>query len=283
MTPPPRAILATDLDGTLLRTDGTVSPKVRSALATAGDHGIEVVFVTGRPPMFLPPVLADTGHQGTVLGANGAVTFDAATRTVTEIRTFDGDAVLGIVSALSRVPGAADVRVMMHHRNQPEHPGVRLLGDFDEVRAAATDLLEAGWECVKIAAVGAPPHTSASFAADAESAIASAQRGSPPAAEVTWSMSTPALVELSPPGVHKGSALAAYAAGREIAKADIYAVGDMPNDLPMFAAAGRAFAVRNAHPSVLAAAHEHLPGNDDDAVAVLLERLIIRSGHCADR
>lgn len=274
MTPPPTALLATDLDGTLLRSDGTISPTVRTALAKAREHGVEVVFVTGRPPMFLPPVLAETGHQGMVLAANGAVEFDAATGRVLTTRTFSDDAVLDILRALSQVPGAADVRVMMHHPHQPEHPGIRLMGDFRDVQAKVAGELATGWQCVKIAAAGAPPHTSESLANSAATTVSELSAFTSAVAEFTWSMSTPALVELSPPGVHKGSALAAYAEGRRVPQACIHAVGDMPNDLPMFASAGRAYAVHNAHHSVLAAADEHLPGNEEDGVGVLLARLI---------
>ena len=274
MTTRPRLLLATDLDGTLLRPDGTVGPTMRAALRAARDDDIEVVFVTGRPALFLPPVLAETGHQGTVLGANGAVTFDAAERRVTALRTFANESVLEIVQALERVPGAADVRVMLHQPDQPDHPGIRLWGDFRTVTTDTAQKLDAGWVCIKIAAGGAAPHTSESFAAKSLSTIVEECGPATTVAELTWSMSTPALVELSPPGVHKGSALVGYAQSQDVAPADIHAVGDMPNDLPMLAAAGRAYAVGNAHPAVLAAAHEHLPSNEHDAVAVLISQLL---------
>jgi hydroxymethylpyrimidine pyrophosphatase-like HAD family hydrolase len=61
-----------------------------------------------------------------------------------------------------------------------------------------------------------------------------------------------------------------------IAAPEVAAVGDMPNDLAMLAWAGQAYAVANAHPSVLGAADERLPANDDDGVAVLIERLLER-------
>ena len=48
----------------------------------------------------------------------------------------------------------------------------------------------------------------------------------------------------------------------------------MPNDLPMLAWAGRAVAVANAHPEVLALADEVTASNDDDGVALVLERLV---------
>jgi hydroxymethylpyrimidine pyrophosphatase-like HAD family hydrolase len=54
----------------------------------------------------------------------------------------------------------------------------------------------------------------------------------------------------------------------------VVAFGDMPNDLPPFAWAGYSFAVANAHPGMLAAADEVVPGNDQDGVARTLNSLV---------
>jgi hydroxymethylpyrimidine pyrophosphatase-like HAD family hydrolase len=54
----------------------------------------------------------------------------------------------------------------------------------------------------------------------------------------------------------------------------VVAFGDMPNDLPMLRFAGRGVAVANAHPEVLAEADEVAPGNDDDGVACIIERML---------
>jgi hydroxymethylpyrimidine pyrophosphatase-like HAD family hydrolase len=45
----------------------------------------------------------------------------------------------------------------------------------------------------------------------------------------------------------------------------------MPNDLPLLAWAGTAYAVANAHPEVLDAVALHCPSVDDDGVAQVLE------------
>jgi hydroxymethylpyrimidine pyrophosphatase-like HAD family hydrolase len=96
----------------------------------------------------------------------------------------------------------------------------------------------------------------------------------------TWSAghgladgSYPAILEISAPGVSKAAALAVLCTQWSVAREHVAAVGDAPNDLPMLAWAGAGYAVANAHPEVLAAAAHHLPSNDEDGVAVLLERL----------
>ena len=46
-------LVASDLDGTLVRSDGTVSDRSRTALRRAAEAGLVVAFVTGRPPRWL--------------------------------------------------------------------------------------------------------------------------------------------------------------------------------------------------------------------------------------
>jgi hydroxymethylpyrimidine pyrophosphatase-like HAD family hydrolase len=73
--------------------------------------------------------------------------------------------------------------------------------------------------------------------------------------------------------VSKASALALLAERHGVDAADVVAFGDMPNDLPMLAWAGRAYGVRTGHPDVLAAVERVVDGPEDDGVARELERL----------
>ena len=69
-------LFATDLDGTLLRPDHTVSDFTRDTIRRAVDAGIKVVFATGRPTRWLPPVIEETMHNDTIIAANGALIVD---------------------------------------------------------------------------------------------------------------------------------------------------------------------------------------------------------------
>ena len=83
------------------------------------------------------------------------------------------------------------------------------------------------------------------------------------------------LLEIGAFGVTKASGLAELAASHGIGADEVIAVGDMPNDVPMLRWAGRSYAVANAHPSAQEAASAGLlAGNDDDAVATLIESLL---------
>ena len=72
---PPR-LVACDLDGTVLRSDGTISPRTAAALDRIEAAGARYVFVTGRRPRYTEAVLGPFGYQGTVICVNGALTYD---------------------------------------------------------------------------------------------------------------------------------------------------------------------------------------------------------------
>ena len=267
-TPAPRAILATDLDGTLLQADGSVSPRTREVLGRARDSRVEVVFITGRPPMFLPAVVAEAGHTGAVICANGSVTLDAATMVPDRVHTFAPTVLAEVLSRMVASMPGSEYRTMMH---RPGEDSIRVIGEGAAYPRLIRDRVAAGWQVFKLAVIGPDHHTPDSFLALAAGTLGTL-------AEVTHSSYGLPLVEIGPRGVSKGSALAAHAAAVGVPRADVHAVGDMPNDLPMLTVAGRSYAVANAHPDVIGAVGRVLPSNAEDGVAVLLEELLHQYG-----
>ena len=92
--------------------------------------------------------------------------------------------------------------------------------------------------------------------------------------ELSHSNSADGLLEISAPGVDKGAGLARLCTSLGISAEEVIAFGDMPNDLTLLEFAGRAVAVANAHPDVLAIADEVTLNHDEDGVAIVLERLL---------
>jgi hypothetical protein len=272
-------LLATDLDGTLLHSDGTVSDRTRNALIRAADEGLLVVFATGRPPRWLHDVADATGHTGLAVAANGAVLYDLATETVitehvlsvellTEITTtlraefpqllFAVEYTSGDQGAFAFEPGYVhdwDINPPIGRDGRPiprpvaaadlavliSRPGVKLLAkDRDR---DPTQFLERA------------------------NALLGAR------VSVTNSSSI-GLIEIGAEGITKASGLAYVAETHGIKPDEVAAVGDMLNDLPMLAWAGQSYAVANAHPAVLAIADHEVASNDDDGVAQLIEALL---------
>ncbi|HUA45865.1 MAG TPA: HAD family hydrolase [Solirubrobacteraceae bacterium] len=257
-------LVASDLDGTLLRSDGTVDERTRMAIATAEAAGATVVFCTARPHRWLKPLAEETGHHGLAVCANGAVLWDVHTESVIEASPLEPAIARQLVALLeAEVPGGtwavertggfaheptyvprwpvpADTLIDAVHALIDE-PAVKLL--LRHGRLSADDLL------TRARAVGG--HL----------------------AEFSHSSMNDALLEISATGVSKASGLARLCRRLGVDRGEVIAFGDMPNDLPMLAWAGHAVAVANAHPEVIAAADEVTASNDEAGVAQVLERL----------
>jgi Cof subfamily protein (haloacid dehalogenase superfamily) len=259
-------LFATDLDGTLLRSDGTVSDRTRAALAAVEGSGRALVLVTGRPPRWMPPVVRETGHTGLALCANGAVVYDLAAERVVQEHLIDpevgAEAVAAIRAALPEVVFAV------------ERSGGRGLGREDAYSLGYSprgDVLVA--EVDELLAEPVTKLLARSDDMDPDEMLARVREVVGDLVEVTHS-STRGLMEISASGVSKAVALSRLADELGVAADEVVAFGDMPNDLPMLGWAGHAVAVANAHPEVLAAADEVTRSNDEDGVAVVIERLL---------
>lgn len=102
--------------------------------------------------------------------------------------------------------------------------------------------------------------------------LASAARGAV-GSLATVTMSGPGTVELQPCGITKATGLALAAEYLGLTASATIAFGDMPNDIPMFDWAAHGVAMANAHPELKAVADEVTLSNEDDGIAVVLERL----------
>ena len=257
-------LVATDLDGTLLRSDGTLSDRTARLLAACERAGLPVVFVTARPPRWLDGLADAVGGHGTAICGNGAFLYAVGSREVLAVRGFEPATVAALVADIrAAVPDvafaaerAAGLWSEPHFPHDPAHHHV----PADAVRAPVDDL---GDEIVgKLLARSA--------SRDPEEFLDEVARLVDGRAHVAYSGAS-GLAEMNALGVTKAAALERWAAELGIAAQDVWAVGDMPNDLPMLGWAGTGWAVANAHPRVRAAADRGCPSNDEDGVAHVLE------------
>lgn len=256
-------LVATDLDGTLLRSDSTVSPRTISALRGAEAAGASVVLVTGRPPRSMRPIAQAVGHTGLAICANGAVLYDLRREVVLDAWAFEPGIVRSVAAAVrAAVPGVAfAVETTNGFAHEPAYPTHPLDRRSDPTVGEITELVDTA-PVVKLLV--------RNDAWTPDRLLAAARDVAGDLAEFTHS-SRIGLLEVSAVGITKASGLASVAAERGIDAADVMAFGDMPNDLPMLAWAGRAYAMENAHAEVKAAVSLHAPANDDDGVARVLE------------
>jgi HAD superfamily hydrolase (TIGR01484 family) len=263
VSPRPR-LVATDLDGTIVRTDGTISGRTVAAFARVEHAGAGFVLVTGRPPRLMGDIAAAFGKPGTAICSNGALIYDLRSGAVVEENPIPPAALAEAARRLRAVAPGIGLAVEYAYelaaddRYEPDawDAGVTLqrVGDAELFARPAPKLL------------GRHPRLSAddllAVAAPALSGVVNA-----------YHSNGQRLVEAVAAGVSKAAALADLAARHGLTPADVVAFGDMPNDLPLLAWAGTSYAVANAHPDVLRAVHRVIGAHDDDGVAAVLESL----------
>ena len=257
-------LVASDLDGTLLRDDGTVSPRTARALEALTAAGVEFVLVTARPPRWVDHLTFLPAH-GVVICVNGAVVYDVARRSVLEHLAMGDELVRALVADLRRAFPDAEFAAeratgfTVEHVFRSPHPVPDDVVRTDRIESSLDD-----------ATVKLLLRSAATRDADLVAAVDRILGGR----AVVLHSGADGLAEIHHPAVSKAAALERWAVERGICAEEVWAFGDMPNDLPMLDWTGRGFAVANAHPAVLAAADAVCGANEDDGVAVVLEELV---------
>lgn len=259
-------LIATDLDGTLLRDDRSVSPRTAAVLARLTAQGTAVVLVTGRPVRWLAQVYDQLHAPLPAICANGAVVYDPVHDEVLRAAPLDTELLTEVARRLrAEIP---DVKLAVEIQD-----GRRLHHDHDWPRR--WDAEDTGVRAVTVQELTSAPAVKLLARAaeqDSDVFVEVVTRSLGGLAEATHS-SYSGLVEISAAGVTKAAGLAWLCERQGIEAAQVLAFGDMPNDVPMLAWAGRAVAVGNAHPAVRAIVDDVTLSNQEDGVAGYLEHL----------
>jgi Cof subfamily protein (haloacid dehalogenase superfamily) len=260
-------LIASDMDGTLLRWDDTVSDATVAELERWRAGGVPIVLATGRPPRWMRRI-RDVLEYGTAVCCNGAVLLDLERFEIVHEEPLQPHVLESLTTELRRRQPDTwfAVEYGLEFRHEPvyrprwdvEAPGVAE-ATLDEMVTQPVAKLLARHERL--------PRDE--FVALVEEVVGER-------ATVTNS-STDALAEISAAGVTKASGLATVAARHGIGPEDVVVFGDMPNDIAAFewvrAAGGRAVAMAHAHPDLMAVATDVTGTNDDDGVAAFLGTL----------
>ena len=260
-------LVATDLDGTLLHSDGTVTDRTRRVLAALEERGVTVVFVTGRPIRWMESLWHHVGDHGLAVCSNGGIVYDVPGRRVAQARTIPREVGLEVADLLrTAVPGTTfAVEKAMGFAREPEfHSQADVVPGFLPEIGPLTDVFDDAVVKMLARHEELPPEE---YWANVEAVVGHA-------VTTTWS-SVGALVEMSAAGVTKASTLELLCAELGVGREEVVAFGDMPNDVAMLEWAGTAYAMGNAHPLAKAAADHEAPRNDEDGVAQVLEALFL--------
>jgi Cof subfamily protein (haloacid dehalogenase superfamily) len=260
-------LVVADLDGTARSRRLGITPGVRAAVAAARARGLRVCVATGRMWRSAAPWVAELGADPPVILYNGGQVLDFATGQVLLDRRLAPEVARAVLALLGRVP---EVQPHLYVGDgvyvERPHPFTDAFAADDgigyEVVPALAGLVDAG---------GAGPRKLL--------VIGSASRIEALQAEVRGTglpvhavRSEPTYLEVLPPGVSKGTALAAVLAHLGLAPHEVVAVGDNWNDLEMIEAAGLGVAMGHAPAGVRARADLVVGTAEEEGLREVLER-----------
>ncbi|MFI5756130.1 HAD family hydrolase [Streptomyces sp. NPDC051569] len=264
----PYKLVATDLDGTLLREDGTVSGRTREALAAVAAAGAAHIIVTGRAVPWTRHILDDLGYEGLAVCGQGAQVYHAGEHRLLTSITLDRQ-LAGL--AVSKIE--AEIGPLALAASRDGLDGDVLIGPGYRVHegplpAVAVDDPAELWSAPLNKVYMQHPELDDDALARVARAIAGGL--------VDVVMAGAGVVEMLPLGLSKATGLSLAARRLGVKASDTIAFGDMPNDIPMFGWAHHGVAMANAHEELKAVADEVTASNEDDGIAVVLEKLLRR-------
>lgn len=262
----PYRLIATDLDGTLLRSDGTISRRTKDALTAACARDSAHIVVTGRAVPWTKHILAELGHTGLAVCGQGAQVYHAGEHRLLTSVTLDRQLAR---TALAKIEAAVGPLALAASRDGLDGevligPGFRQQeGPLPHI--PYQDRATVWAEPLNKLYLQHPELGDDELAAAARELVGGM---------VGVLMSGPGVVEMLPLGLSKAKGLSLAARRLGVRAAETIAFGDMPNDIPMFAWAAHGVAMGDAHPELLAVADEVTASHDADGIAVVLEKLL---------
>jgi hydroxymethylpyrimidine pyrophosphatase-like HAD family hydrolase len=270
------ALVAVDLDGTIVRRDRTVSPRVRAALRACDERGIPVVVATVRRWVRTASLVNDLGLRGHCIVAGGG-----AVRVIPSGR-------LEVGFVLPRAVVAVAVDAMLRCGLQPmvgaEHGEVQLSGDARHDNPSVARYLSRGaTRRVAAGELAARPATRvvamgpAALIHAAARACTGLGRLLVQRAVFAHEAGGERVLELHVMAADKGSALRALCTQLGVPLGATLVVGDAPSDAPMLDVAGVPVVMGQADAAMQRHGYVIAPTVDDDGAAWAIEEYALQS------
>jgi Cof subfamily protein (haloacid dehalogenase superfamily) len=268
VTPPlPIRLMLADVDGSLVTNDKILTDEAIAAVGSLRDAGVLFAVTSGRPPRGMEMLIDPLDLQTPIAAFNGGLLVDREMK-VLEQHVLPED----LVKPVRDLMRSFDLDVWVYrgadwYVHDPKAPHVDreawTVKFQPKVVESLDDLTD---DVVKLVGVS-DDHDAVQKAAQA----ASQQFGD----HVTAAASQPYYLDVTHPQANKGSVAQYLAARYELDPAQIATIGDMPNDILMFAHSGLSIAMGNADPQVKRAARRVTTSNEDDGFAHAVERFVL--------
>lgn len=300
-------LVAIDLDGTLLRPDGSICAPSAEAIAEAAALGVKVVLTSGRAPRSMRPIHAALGLDTVLIAHNGAMVYDPVRDQIVEHATMPGPLARRVVELARQVDPAvaAGVEVdgktytdTLRRRQQAQAAtkaagGKAAAGRKAASGSAAGAAVLAGARTAGAAAINVPASgfdSAAGLLVDVlDRPVTKVMLVGPPdvlggilmslqsrmSGQVDYSFSDVKLLQVVRAGVDKATALEKVAGLYGIGRQSVMAIGDAPNDVGMLRWAGLGVAMGNAWDDVRHASHFGCPSNEDAGVAEAIRKYVL--------
>ncbi len=261
-------LLIADVDGTLVTQDKVLTPLAIAAARDLAAAGIALAMTSGRPPRGMAMLIEPLRLTTPIAGFNGGVFVDPD-MTVIESHSLEPEAaaaaldlILGEgLDAWIYTPGAWLVRDLGAPHVAREAWTVK----FEATVAASFDDMELS-DIVKIVGVSDDLALVARCEADVRDALG---------ATASAARSQPYYLDVTHPKANKGVVVKTLSRRLGIPAAQIATIGDMPNDVLMFAQSGFSIAMGNAAAEVKVRADAVTDANDDEGFAKAVRRFIL--------
>ncbi len=268
-------LVVSDVDGTLVRTDKTLSDANVAAIGRLGKSGVPVTLISARPPSGLYAIIERLDLSGPFAAFNGGVIFDRdhvvllAHRLDADVarRIFELFVDMGVVRWVY-----ADGGWFVNAINSAHTPReIKSAGIEPTISHNIIDRLSRTDKLVAVSDDNA-------VLTEIEAAAREIAGDS-----ATIARSQPYFLDVTASAANKGAAVATLADVARVSLSDVAVLGDQNNDLPMFARAGYSVAMGQASHAVRAAADAVSATNDDDGVADAIDRFLMPQIEAAEQ
>jgi hypothetical protein len=249
--------VVTDLDGTVVRSDFSISPATLDALELIRSSGIAFVIATARTPQGLEHFQELARRTAIGVCCSGAIGWRSREKTRTWMEDVPGAAVRRVVDiALDEGAGVATYDGALWRMTE-EYWRLSPTQPHGPTRIVVESAVLAATPCCTMAlrhGDGDLHHIAELVAAEADSAALS-------------HVGRSTVLDVTAPGVDKGTGTRRALESLGLPPAAAVSFGDMPNDIAMFRVTGRSYAIGEADGEVMHAASEVLPSVEDDGFA----------------
>jgi Cof subfamily protein (haloacid dehalogenase superfamily) len=259
-------LLLSDVDGTLVRPDKSLAPSTVDAVHALHDAGVVFAVTSGRPPRGMEMLVEPLALEAPLAGFNGGLIVEPGME-VLEERVLPDEIIPRAVDLLD----TSGLSVWVYRDGEwlvrdPEGPHVDREAHTVQFEPTVVESFDGGGKVAKIVGV------SDDFDAVARAeVVAHDELG----ARVSASRSQPYYLDLTHPEANKGTVAQFLTERYGLSVGEVATMGDMPNDVLMFAHSGLSIAMGNAHREVQRAARQVTTTNDDDGFANAVHKFIL--------